>query len=80
MAKYITAKNPSVMGFSARNIWRMKQFYETYQGNEKLSALLTEIGWSNNLHILSKPKQYIMKSVICPISRMSYTDSLPILR
>lgn len=51
MAKYIATKNPSVTGFSARNIWRMKQFYETYQGNEKLSALLTEIGWSNHLHI-----------------------------
>lgn len=46
MAKYIATRNPSVTGFSARNIWRMKQFYETYQGNEKLSTLLTEIGWS----------------------------------
>lgn len=42
MAKYIATKNPSVTGFSARNIWRMKQFYETYQNNEKLSAALTE--------------------------------------
>jgi predicted nuclease of restriction endonuclease-like (RecB) superfamily len=42
MAKYIASKNPSVTGFSARNIWRMKQFYETYQGHEKLSAMLTE--------------------------------------
>lgn len=56
MSKYIIAKNPSVTGFSARNIWRMKQFYETYQGNEKLSALLTEITWTNHLHILSKTK------------------------
>lgn len=43
MSKYILAKNPSVTGFSARNTRRMKQSYETYQGNEKLSAVLTEI-------------------------------------
>src|SRR3990167_7160866 len=36
MAKYIVSKNPSVTGFSARNIWRMKQFYETYCGDAKL--------------------------------------------
>lgn len=56
MAKYIASKNPSVTGFSARNLWRMKQFYETYQGDEKLSTVLTEISWSNHLHILAKTK------------------------
>ena len=40
LSTYITSKNPAMTGFSARNIWRMKQFYETYQGNEKLSAVL----------------------------------------
>jgi len=34
----------------------MKQFYETYSGNEKLSTLLTEISWSNHLHIIAKTK------------------------
>ncbi|WP_245614173.1 hypothetical protein [Legionella massiliensis] len=34
----------------------MKKFYETYLPYPKLSALLTEIGWSNHLHILSKTK------------------------
>lgn len=56
MAQYIVSKNPSVTGFSARNIWRMKQFYETYKVNEKLSTVLTEVTWSNHLHILSKTK------------------------
>jgi predicted nuclease of restriction endonuclease-like (RecB) superfamily len=32
----------------------MKQFYETYAGNTKLSALLRELSWSNNLMIFSK--------------------------
>jgi predicted nuclease of restriction endonuclease-like (RecB) superfamily len=34
----------------------MKQFYETYHGNEKLSALLREISWTNNLTIMSRTK------------------------
>ena len=42
MAKYISTQNPSITGFSARNLWRMKQFYEAYRGDIKLSALLTE--------------------------------------
>lgn len=61
LSKYITSENPSISGFSARNIWRMKQFYETYAAT-KLSALLTEISWTNHLHILSKTKSLEEKS------------------
>jgi predicted nuclease of restriction endonuclease-like (RecB) superfamily len=56
LSKYIISKNPSIKGFSARNLWRMKQFYDTYQKDTKLSALLTEISWTNHLHILAKTK------------------------
>jgi predicted nuclease of restriction endonuclease-like (RecB) superfamily len=56
MSNYIITRNPSIKGFSSRNIRRMSQFFETYQGHEKLSALLTELSWSNHLHILSKTK------------------------
>ncbi len=40
-------------GFSAQNIWRMKQFYETYSDNTKLSPLVREIAWTNNLLIMT---------------------------
>lgn len=56
LSKHIENKFPAITGFSARNIWRMKQFYETYCEHPKLSTLLTEINWSNHLHILSKTK------------------------
>lgn len=56
LANYIAQHNPSGKGFSARNIWRMKQFYETYSHCEHLSALLSELSWTNHLHILSKTK------------------------
>lgn len=43
-------------GFSSPNIWRMKQFFEIYSENEKLSPLVREISWSNNLLIMSGAK------------------------
>ena len=47
---------PELKGFSDKNLWRMKQFYETYRGNPKLSTLLREISWSHNLAIFSRCK------------------------
>ncbi|MBR2336294.1 MAG: DUF1016 family protein [Clostridia bacterium] len=52
-SEYLKKEYPSARGFSAQNIWRMKQFYETYRNNEKLSPLVREIAWSNNLLIMS---------------------------
>ncbi|MBO7098553.1 MAG: hypothetical protein J6W21_01655 [Bacteroidaceae bacterium] len=40
-----------------KNLWRMKQFYETYKdADEKLSALLRQTSWTNNLIIMSRTK------------------------
>ena len=52
-ADFLKKTYPSASGFSPQNIWRMKQFYETYKDNEKLSPLVREITWSNNLLIMS---------------------------
>jgi len=41
-------------GFSVRNLWNMKRFYETYRGYEKLQTLSAEISWSHNVLILQK--------------------------
>jgi len=56
LANFIEQKEPTLKGFSDKNLWRMKQFYETYHKNEKLSALLRELSWTNNLMILSASK------------------------
>jgi predicted nuclease of restriction endonuclease-like (RecB) superfamily len=55
-AQFIQSHYVGIKGFSAQNIWRMKQFYEMYSGNEKLSALLREISWTNNTLIMSRAK------------------------
>lgn len=56
LAKYINSKDPNIDGFSDKNIWRMKQFYEIYIGDAKLSPLVREINWTNNLIIFSRSK------------------------
>jgi predicted nuclease of restriction endonuclease-like (RecB) superfamily len=54
LSDFIREREPDIKGFSAQNIWRMRQFYEVYSKNEKVSALLREISWTNNMLILSK--------------------------
>jgi predicted nuclease of restriction endonuclease-like (RecB) superfamily len=56
LAKYIQQNEPEIKGFSDKNIWRMKQFYEKYKDFPKLSPLLREISWTNNLIIFSRCK------------------------
>ena len=53
LADYIQKYEPNIKGFSAQNIWRMKQFYEMYAKNTKLSPLVRELTWTNNLIILT---------------------------
>lgn len=55
-SEFIQTHYLGIKGFSPQNIWRMKQFYETYKDNEKLSPLVREISWTNNLIIMSRTK------------------------
>lgn len=56
LAKYIQQNEPEIKGFSDKNIWRMKQFHETYKNFPKLSPLVREISWTNNMLIFSRCK------------------------
>jgi predicted nuclease of restriction endonuclease-like (RecB) superfamily len=56
LAKFIQQNEPQIKGFSDKNIWRMKQFYEAYKDSPKLSTLLRDISWSHNLAIFSRCK------------------------
>lgn len=56
LANYIHQNEPEIKGFSDKNIWRMKQFYETYKDFPKLSTAVREISWSHNLAIFSRCK------------------------
>ncbi len=56
LATYIQITEPELKGFSDKNLWRMKQFYEAYKDSPKLSTLLRQISWSHNLAIFSRCK------------------------
>lgn len=69
LAAYIQSKEPNAKGFSDKNLWRMKQFYETYKDYPELSTLSRELSWSHNILLLSKcstneeREYYIRKSL-----------------
>jgi predicted nuclease of restriction endonuclease-like (RecB) superfamily len=57
LAEHIRLRQPTARGFSAQNLWRMRQFFETYRDSPRLSALLRELTWTHNLMILGKCKR-----------------------
>jgi predicted nuclease of restriction endonuclease-like (RecB) superfamily len=53
---YLLLHYPDIKGFSSSNLWRMRQFFETYKDYPKLAPLVREITWSNNILIMAGAK------------------------
>ena len=56
LADFFAKNYPDLKGFTRRGLYRMKQFYELYKNDEKVSTLLTQLSWSNHLKIMSSCK------------------------
>ncbi|MCD8116431.1 MAG: PDDEXK nuclease domain-containing protein [Oscillospiraceae bacterium] len=56
LADFFAENYPDLKGFNRRGLYRMKQFYELYRDEEKVSTLLTQLSWSNHLKIMSACK------------------------
>ena len=56
LARHLALTLPDQRGFTRRNLFRMRQFFETYAADEKLSPLLTQLPWTHNLIILGQSK------------------------
>lgn len=56
VADFFSENYPDLKGFTRRGLYRMKQFYELYKDDEKVSTLLTQLNWSNHLKIMSGSK------------------------
>src|SRR3989338_9122701 len=69
LADFIQSKHPEFKGFTRRSLYRMLQFYEVYPEKKFVTAVLTQISWTNHLLILSKAKTkkerefYVMLSI-----------------
>jgi predicted nuclease of restriction endonuclease-like (RecB) superfamily len=57
LAKHLAHTLPGLRGFTRRNLFRMRQFYETYAGDKKVSPLVTQLPWTHNLIILGQAKR-----------------------
>ena len=56
LADFFAKNYPELKGFTRRGLYRMKQFYELYKDNEKVSPLVTQLSWTNHLKIMSACK------------------------
>lgn len=56
LAQDLQAEFPGRNGFSARNLWNMRDFYLAYADQQKLQPLVAEISWAKNLAILGRCK------------------------
>jgi predicted nuclease of restriction endonuclease-like (RecB) superfamily len=56
LAEHLAQTQPGLRGFTRPNLFRMRQFYETYRGDEKVSPLVRQISWTHNLVIFSLGK------------------------
>ncbi|MDP1693738.1 MAG: PDDEXK nuclease domain-containing protein [Burkholderiaceae bacterium] len=57
LAVHITKTQPGLRGFTRSNLFRMRQFYEAYQGDEVVAALPRQLSWTHNLIILGQSKR-----------------------
>ncbi len=57
LARYLARKMPDLKGFSRPNLFRMRQFFEMYGDDAKVSPLVRQLPWTHNLLILSQCKQ-----------------------
>ncbi len=56
LAQHLARTLPGQRGFTRRNLFRMRQFFETYRGDEKVTPLVTQLPWTHNLIILTQSK------------------------
>lgn len=53
-ARHVQRRYHGISGFSPQNVWRMRQFYQTYAEDKTLSPLVRETTWTNNLLIMAR--------------------------
>lgn len=56
LSSWLQTQDPGIKGFSAQNLWRMKQFYEVYSADKKLSALPRELSWTHYCILMAQCK------------------------
>lgn len=56
LAADLARRYPGARGYTRPNLFRMRQFYEAYRSNRKVSPLVRQLPWTHHLIILSQAK------------------------
>lgn len=77
LARDLQEEFPGLGGFSARNLWRMRDFYQSYSADGKLPPMVAEVSWSHNLIILEKCKDALERAFYLRMTRrMGWTKNV----
>ena len=57
LASHLAHTQPGLRGFTRPNLFRMRQFYEAYRSDEKVSPLARQLPWTHNLIILNQSQR-----------------------
>lgn len=60
---------PGMQGFSAQNLWYMRQLYHEYHNKPKLQPLVGEISWSKNLIVMARCKDDLEREFYIRMTR-----------
>ena len=69
LANELQKEFPGVQGFTARNLWFMRQFYTEYSADVILKPLVSEISWSKNIVIMQKCKDPLQREFYIKMTR-----------
>lgn len=56
LAEHLAQTQPGLRGFTRPNLFRMRQFYDTYRGDSIVSPLVRQLPWTHNMIVLSQSK------------------------
>ncbi len=69
LAADLQAEFPGMQGYSAQNLWYMRQFFLEYHENVKLQPLVGEISWAKNLIIMGRCKDPLEREFYIRMTR-----------
>jgi len=56
LAADLARRYPGVRGYTRPNLFRMRQFFEAYRSNRRVSPLVRQLPWTHHLIVLSQAK------------------------
>jgi len=69
LALDLQAEFPGIAGFSAQNLWYMRQFFVEYHTEKRLQPLVGEISWAKHLVVMAKCKDSLEREFYIRMTR-----------